>query len=70
MVSSPLLLMGDLPRFRFGGLWFSVLDPWPETWSDDWYRTDDLFIESFGGGYYLNNRRHPGDRIAVLVLEG
>jgi hypothetical protein len=67
MFSFPLLVIGGFPRFQFGGLWFSVMDPWPEYWSDDWYGSDDLYIESFGGGYYLHNRRHPLDRIALTV---
>lgn len=67
MFASPLMMVGGFPRFQVGGLWFSILDPWPEYWSDDWYGSDDLYIELFGGGYYLCNRRYPMDRIAVGV---
>jgi hypothetical protein len=67
MYSFPLVMVGGFPRFEFGGLWFGVMDPWPEYWSDDWYGSDDLYIEYFGGGYYLHNRRHPYDRIAITV---
>jgi hypothetical protein len=70
MFSFPLLVVGGFPRFQYGGLWFSVMDPWPEYWSDDWYSSDDLYIEYFGGGYYLHNRMHPMDRIAVTVFVG
>lgn len=67
MYSYPLVMIGGFPRFEFSGLWFAVMDPWPEYWSDDWYGSDDLYIEYFGGGYYLHNRRHPYDRIAITV---
>lgn len=68
MFSYQLQMMGGYPRFQYGGMWISVMDPWPEYWSNDWYGTDDLYIEFFGGGYYLRNRRHPGDRIAIAIL--
>lgn len=68
--SFPLLVIGGFPRFQFGGFWFSVLDPWPEYWSAGWYGDDDVYIESWGGGYYLLNRRYPADRIAIMVYQG
>lgn len=67
MFSFPLLVIDGFPRFQFGGFWFSVIDPWPEYWSDDWYGNDDLYIDYYAGGYYLRNRRHPQDRIAITV---
>lgn len=67
MFSFPLVVVGGFPRFQFGGFWFSVMDPWPEYWADDWYGNDDMYIDYWGGGYYLHNRRHPLDRIAVTV---
>jgi hypothetical protein len=67
MFSYPILMIEGFPRFEFGGFWFSVMDPWPEYWSDDWYSRDDVYIEDSGGGYYLRNRRHPGDRISITV---
>ena len=67
MFSFPLIVVGGYPRFQFGGLWFSVMDPWPEYWSDDWYGNDDMYVDYYGGGYYLRNRRHPQDRIAITV---
>jgi hypothetical protein len=69
MASYPMMMVGGFPRFQFGGLWFSVIDPWPEYWSAGWYGEDDLFIESWGGGYYLLNRRYPSDRIAIMVYQ-
>ncbi len=65
--SYPLIVFGGYPRFQFGGFWFSVLDPWPEYWSDNWYDSDDVYIDYAGDGYYLYNRRHPLDRIAISV---
>jgi hypothetical protein len=32
------------PRFLYGGFWFSLVDPWPEYWAEDWYETDDVYI--------------------------
>jgi len=70
MFRFPLVVVGGFPRFQFNGLWFSVMDPWPEYWSETWYGDDDLTIEYWDGGYYLLNRRHPLDRIAITVLVG
>lgn len=70
MFYHPLVVVGGFPRFHFSGLWFSVMDPWPEYWADDWYGQDDMYIEFYGGGYYLLNRRHPMDRIAITVSLG
>ena len=65
--SYPVVVVGGYPRFQYDGFWFSIIDPWPESWSDDWYDNDDVYIDYSGGGYYLYNRRYPGDRIAVEV---
>ncbi|GLH70364.1 hypothetical protein GETHPA_18970 [Geothrix rubra] len=65
--SQPLIVFEGHPRFQFGGFWFSVLDPWPEYWSDTWYDDDDVYIDYAGDGYYLYNHQHPMDRIAVSV---
>jgi hypothetical protein len=67
MFSFPLMVVGGFPRFQYGGLWFSVMDPWPEYWSDNWYGNDDLYVEFYMGGYYLRNRMHPLDRMALTV---
>jgi hypothetical protein len=68
MFSFPLLVVSGFPRFQYGGLWFSVMDPWPEYWSNNWYDSDDLYVEFYGGGYYLRNRMHPRDRMALTVF--
>jgi hypothetical protein len=65
--SRPVLVVGGYPRFQYGGYWFSLIDPWPEYWSDDWYNNDDVYVDYSEDGYYLYNRRHPSGRIAVSV---
>lgn len=30
MFRFPLVVIGGFPRFQCNGLWFSVMDPWPE----------------------------------------
>lgn len=62
----PMIHLG-YPRFRYGNYWFLIVDPWPEFWTDNWYATDDVFIDYNNDGYYLYNRRHPGIAIAVSV---
>ncbi|MGB8477068.1 MAG: hypothetical protein WCE61_23560 [Candidatus Acidiferrum sp.] len=63
----PMELYGGHPRFQYGGLWFGLMDPWPEYWGADWYDNDDVYIDYTDGGYYLYNRRYPRDRIAISV---
>ena len=61
------VVVGGYPRFQYGGFWFSIVDPWPEYWSDDWYDNDDVYIEYSGDGYYMYDRRYPGVGIAISV---
>jgi hypothetical protein len=61
----PVMVVGGHRRFQYGGYWFGLVDPWPEYWSDDWYDRDDVYVDYYGDGYYLYNRRYPGDRIAI-----
>jgi hypothetical protein len=56
---------GGHRRFQYGGYWFGLIDPWPEYWAADWYDNDDMYVDYYGDGYYLYNRRYPGDRIAI-----
>jgi hypothetical protein len=65
--SLPLMIAGEYLRFQYSGFWFSVVDPWPEYWPDNWYENDDVFIDYSGDGYYMYNRRYPRDRIAISV---
>lgn len=65
LYSLPVMYVGGHRRFQYGGYWFGMVDPWPEYWSDDWYDNDDVYVDYYGDGYYLFNRRYPGDRIAI-----
>jgi hypothetical protein len=63
--SLPVIYVGGHRRFQYGGFWFGLVDPWPEYWSANWYDDDDVYVDYYGDGYYLYNRRYPGDRIAI-----
>ena len=67
MYSYPVVVVGGYPRFQYGGYYFNVVDPWPQYWSNNWYANDDMYVDYYGGGYYLHNRRYPRDRIAISV---
>jgi len=62
----PSLYLG-YPSFQYGGYSFLLLDPWPEDWSDNWYDSDDLYID-YDDGYYLFNRRYPGEALAITIV--
>jgi hypothetical protein len=61
----PVMFVGGQQRFQYGGFWFGLVDPWPEYRSSNWYDDDDVYVDYYGDGYYLYNRRYPGDRIAI-----
>jgi hypothetical protein len=63
--SLPVKFVGGQRRLQYGGYWFGLVDPWPEYWSNNWYDSDDMWVDYYAGGYYLCNRSHPGDRIAI-----
>jgi hypothetical protein len=63
--SLPVMIVGGHRRFQYGGYWFGLVDPWPEYWSSDWYDNDDLYVDYYKDGYYLCDRSHPGDYIAI-----
>jgi len=63
----PVMVVEGAPRFQFGGFWFTMVDPCPQTWSPAWYRTDEVYIDYVQDGYYMFNRRHPGVAIAINV---
>jgi hypothetical protein len=44
-----------------------MVDPWPYDWSQDWYAADDVYV-GYDDGYYLYNRMHPGEAIAITVV--
>ena len=61
-------IVGGYPRFRYGGYQFMMADPWPASWPDNWYNTDDVYVDYGGDGYYLYNRRDPGFSIALSIV--
>lgn len=63
----PFLVVGGYPRFRYSGYWFSLVDPWPEYWANNWYDTDDVYVTYADSGYYLFNRRYPNAAIAIRI---
>ena len=65
-MGSPTIYMG-YPRFSYGGFSFMLLDPWPESWAENWYSTDDLYID-YDDGYYLYNRGYPGVGLTLMVV--
>ncbi|SRR5579871_873004 len=68
--SFPVVVEGGSPRFQIDGFWFALVDPWPEFWAANWYETDDCYIDYYDGGYYLENIRYPGVRLAINVFVG
>jgi hypothetical protein len=63
----PFQVVGGYPRFQYGGYWFSVVDPWPGYWANNWYDTDDVYVTYVDNGYYLYNRRYPSVGIAISI---
>lgn len=63
----PFVVYDGYPRFQYGGYWVTLLDPWPEYWSNDWYDNDDVYVDYGNDGYYMYNRRYPGVGIAISI---
>jgi hypothetical protein len=63
----PFMVVGGFPRFQYDGYWLSVVDPWPQQWGNDWYDSDQVYVDYADGGYYLYNRSYPGVGIAVSI---
>ena len=63
----PFLVVGGYPRFQYEGYWFSMVDPWPEYWGNDWYDNDDVYVVYMNNGYYLYNRRYPNVGMAISI---
>ena len=43
-----------------------LLDPWPDSWGENWYATDDVYVV-YDNGYYLYDRRYPGVGLAISI---
>jgi hypothetical protein len=63
----PFRVASGHPTFQYHGYWLSVVDPWPEYWANDWYATDDVYVNYANNGYYLLNRQHPEVHIALRI---
>jgi hypothetical protein len=63
----PFLVVGGYPRFQYQGYWISAIDPWPDSWGNDWYDNDDVYVDYVDNGYYLYNRRYPSSGIAINI---
>src|SRR5664279_3239102 len=65
--NQPYMVVGGFPRFQYNGFWFSLVDPWPEYWSNNWYESDEVYVVYVDNGYYMYNQRYPGVGIAISV---
>ena len=63
----PFMVVGGYPRFQYEGYWFSLVDPWPEYWGNNWYDTDEVYVTYVDNGYYMYNRRYPDGAIAIRI---
>ncbi len=63
----PFMVYGGYTRFQYQGYWITLLDPWPEYWSNNWYDNDDVYITYGNDGYYMYNRNYPGVGIAISI---
>jgi hypothetical protein len=61
-------MQSGYPHFHQKGNTFRMVDPYPESWGPRWYRTHSVFVD-YDRGYYLHNRRHPGEAVAVMVVQ-
>ena len=60
-------IVGSYPQFYADGFWFTMLDPVPEYWRNDWYDTDYVTIVELEDGYYLLNEAYPDALLAISV---
>src|SRR5271157_2419087 len=42
--SQPYMVVGGFPRFQYSGYWFTLVDPWPSYWANNWYQTDNVYV--------------------------
>jgi DNA mismatch repair ATPase MutL len=63
-VRRPVVVEGS-PGFFYGGYSFVMVDAWPAEWAYD----DDCYVDYIDGEYFLFDLRHPGVRIALMVVE-
>ena len=63
VIHQPTIVEGQ-PRFQYSGYWFTIVDAWPVGWA----YTDDCYIDYIDGEYFLFDLRHPGVRVAIVVV--
>ena len=63
----PFMVYDGYPRFQYQGYWITLLDPWPQEWSNNWYDNDDVYITYGNEGYYMYDRNYPGMGIAISI---
>jgi len=68
--SYQIRVVGEYPEFYADGFWFTVMDPVPECWGDDWYDSDYVTIVQQDDGYYLLDETHPDALVAISVQIG
>ena len=56
--------VGEHPQFQYGGYTFNIVEVWPA----DWTYTDDCYVDYIDGEYFLFDLRHPGIRLALVVV--
>lgn len=66
MRGRPVMYMG-YPRFYYRDYSYIMVDPWPSTWQENWYESEDVYIV-YDDGYYLYNRSAPSVGIAISVI--
>jgi hypothetical protein len=60
-------IAGAYPQFYADGYWFTMLDPVPEYWGNDWYDTDNVTVIESQDGYYLLDEAYPDAQLAISV---
>lgn len=63
VVSRPVMVENS-PGFFYGGYSFVLVDAWPAGWDYN----DDCYVDYIDGEYFLFDLRHPGVRIALIVV--
>ncbi len=58
------VMVGEIPRFQYGGYWFVIAQPWPAGWA----YTDVVYVDYVDGEYFLLSPMHPGVQILVNVI--
>jgi hypothetical protein len=60
----PPMMVGGFPRFQYSGFWLVLEEPWPNYWVD----SDEYYIVSDGGLYWLCDYNDPGVQIELVVI--